>query len=540
MYKAKLIKRFIIYILCLACLLCSSCESGDSEINASDTLKICLGPEPDKLDPQDANSAYSASLAFITHSGLLMYGEKGGITYACAEKCEVSPDGTVYRFTIKDNLKWSDGTALTAYDFYRSWQQAGGKDSTCSNKYMFNCIDGYDEGLLNLDVSDSGKVFEVTLKSPCTYFTELCTLPAFFPVKSGNYSESGFVSNGPFVASKWEHNRSIIFTKNDNWFDNENVEINTIQVMLSDSPAAIYAAYKCGDIHFSDTIPPDETDVLKSSGELYVCDMTGVYYISFNVNSTIFNKFTSSQAAIFRKALGLIINREKIVDTVCMAGQKPAYTFLPLSMIDKKRLYDDRLGKYDDDVKLAIDMLKSIGYKFTSENKLSVQTPIELDYITNESGVLAGVSQSVQADFARVGIKLNILQQDNLTFLVNKRKGNYVMAKSGWLADFNDAVNLLEIHSSDSPNNRCGFGKTECDYAPLWVEYDALIGAIKTERDVNARNDYISQALSFLMDTGAVCPIYYYSDLYLVSDKVRGIYASSYGHKYFMYASFSE
>lgn len=523
----------------MICLLCSACTTGKGCLSASDTLKICLGPEPDKLDPQDANSAYSASLAFITHSGLLMYGENEKITYACAEKCEVSPDGMVYRFTLKDNLKWSDGSTLTAYDFYRSWQQAGGSGSTCTNKYMFNCIDGYDEGRLNIEVSDGGKVFEVTLKSPCTYFTELCTLPAFFPVKNDNYSEAGFISNGPFVASKWQHNRSIIFTKNENWFDSANVEMNTIEVMLSDSPAAIYAAYKCGDIHFSDTIPPDETDVLKDSGELYVCDMTGVYYISFNINSEFFSKFSCEDAAVFRRAIGLLVNREKIVETVCMAGQKPAYTFLPLSMIDKKSQYDDRLGKYDEDVNTAIEMLKSIGYKFTSKNKLSSQTPIELDYITNESGVLAGVSQSVQADFAGIGIKLNILQQDNLTFLVNKRKGNYVMAKSGWLADFNDAVNLLEIHSSDSPNNRCGFGKIECDYAPVWHAYDALIGAIKTQKDVQIRNDYISQALSILMDTGAVCPIYYYSDLYLVSDKVSGIYASCYGHKYFMYASFS-
>ena len=540
MYHVKIFKKTIICTLCMICLLCSACTTGKGCLSASDTLKICLGPEPDKLDPQDANSAYSASLAFITHSGLLMYGENEKITYACAEKCEVSPDGTVYRFTLKDNLKWSDGSTLTAYDFYRSWQQAGGSGSTCTNKYMFNCIDGYDEGRLNIEVSDGGKVFEVTLKSPCTYFTELCTLPAFFPVKNDNYSEAGFISNGPFVASKWQHNRSIIFTKNENWFDSENVEMNTIEVMLSDSPAAIYAAYKCGDIHFSDTIPPDETDVLKDSGELYVCDMTGVYYISFNINSEFFSKFSCEDAAVFRRAIGLLVNREKIVETVCMAGQKPAYTFLPLSMIDKKSQYDERLGKYDEDVCTAIEMLKSIGYKFTSKNKLSSQTPIELDYITNESGVLAGVSQSVQADLAGIGIKLNILQQDNLTFLVNKRKGNYVMAKSGWLADFNDAVNLLEIHSSDSPNNRCGFGKIECDHAPVWHAYDALIGAIKTQKDVQIRNDYISQALSILMDTGAVCPIYYYSDLYLVSDKVSGIYASCYGHKYFMYASFSE
>ena len=533
--NTSLISR-LIFLICLICLLCTGCTVGRCKIRASDTLRICLGPEPDKLDPQSANSAYLSSLAFITHSGLLMYGKNGTVTYACAEKCEVSPDGTVYRFTLKDNLKWSDGSELTAYDFYRSWQQAGGSSSTCSNKYMFNCIDGYEDGRLNLEVLDSGKVFQVTLKSPCTYFREICTLPAFFPVKSNCYSEAGFVSNGPFVSKEWNHNRSMIFTKNSYWFDSEKVEINTIEVMLSDSPAAIYAAYKCGNIDFSDTIPPDETDVLKKTDELFLCDMIGIYYVSFNVNSKIFSGFTSHEASIFRRALGLLINREKIVNTVCMAGQKPAYTYLPTSMIDNNSQYDERLGKHSQDVELAIDMLKSIGYKFTKKNKLSSATPIVLDYITNESGVLGGVSQSIQADFAKIGIKFNILQQDNLTFLENKRNGNYDMAKSGWLADFNDAINLLEIHSSDSANNRCGFGRGNNVYAPKWIEYDALIGAIKTEKNINNRNDYIRQALSLLMDTGAVCPIYYYSDLYLVSDNVKGIYASCYGHKYFMYA----
>lgn len=533
MRTRKYMRIILIYFICL---LCSSCTLGKPDIRALGTLRICLGPEPDKLDPQCANSAYLASLAFITHSGLLMYGETGEVTYACAEKCEVSLDGTVYRFTLKDNLKWSDGTSLTAYDFYRSWQQAGGRNSTCTNKYMFNCIDGYDEGTLNLEVFDGGKVFQVTLKSPCTFFTELCTLPAFFPVKNQCYSEAGFVSNGPFVSKEWNHNRSMIFEKNNNWYDSKNVTVNTVEVMLSDSPAAIYAAYKCGNIDFSDTIPQEEVDVLKKSKELYYCNMIGIYYISFNVNSEIFSRFTKQEAKVFRRALGLLINREKIVNTVCMAGQKAAYSYLPPSMLEDSITDVKPPDQYRRDVESAIMMLKSIGYEFTSNNRLSSATPIEIDYITNESGLSGGICQSIQADYAKVGIKLNIMQQDNFIFLENKRKGNYDMAKSGWLADFNDPINLLEIHSSDSVNNRCGFGKEKNTYAPDWIEYDGLIGAIKTEKDNNTRNDYVRQALRLLSDSGAVCPVYYYGDVYLISDRVDGIYASCYGHKYFMYA----
>lgn len=540
------IKLLLILLVCTICLgnmlFGTGCSITKSDINALDTLKICLGGEPDKLNPQDANTAYLASLAFISHSGLLMCDEDGNPTYACAQRCQVSQDGLVYRFTLRDDLKWSDGSLLNSYDFCRSWQQTGGAQSTSANKYMFSCIDGYDTGVLNVTALDNGRILQVVLSEPCPYFLELCTLPAFFPIKEtdvNKYSQEGFISNGPFVLKEWNHSRSMIFTKNPYWFDCENVSLNKLELMLSDSGAAIYAAYKSGNIDFTDIIPDDEVGGLKNDITLKRCDMLGTYFISFNVNSKIFSKFNKEDAATFRKALGLLINRHKIINTVCIGGQKAARQFLPIGLITGTSQYVTSDSQYITDKNQAIQMLESIGYIFDNNCKLSAQTPITIDYLTNENGAQAGIPQSIQADYANIGITLNIVQQDSATFLESKRNGNFDMAKNGWLADYNDVINFLEIHESSSPNNRSGFGKEINGYAPDWSEYDTLIGLIRADTDANVRNDLATRAQAILMDTGAVCPVYYYSDLYLIRENISGVYTSCYGHKYFMYASVS-
>lgn len=132
----------------------------------------------------------------------------------------------------------------------------------------------------------------------------------------------------------------------------------------------------------------------------------------------------------------------------------------------------------------------------------------------------------------------NLIHGDWNVFLLDRKDGNFTIAREGWLADYNDPVNMLEIFTSDSGNNDMQLGKgTPVSSSPDWTAYDELIGQIRTTTDFAARVDLMHQAEDMLMDTWAVIPIYYYNDVYMQKSNVTGVYATVYGMKYFMYAT---
>ncbi len=194
--------------------------------NGSDTFRINLASEPDYLDPALNSSVDGACLAANSFSGLYTYNAEGVTVPACAEGYEVSEDGLTYTVTLKSGLKWSDGSDLTAADFVYSWQRAIAEDTAADYAYMFDGFKGYDEGELAVEaVDDTTLVFE--LKAPCAYIEDLMAFPTFYPVCQAYVEanavegvpgawcqEAGFVSNGAYVRTEWNHDVSITYVKN--------------------------------------------------------------------------------------------------------------------------------------------------------------------------------------------------------------------------------------------------------------------------------------------------------------------------------------
>ena len=164
---------------------------------------------------------------------------------------------------------------------------------------------------------------------------------------------------------------------------------------------------------------------------------------------------------------------------------------------------------------------------------------ISMTYLTNDGTAHIAVAESVQQDVALLGINLEIKSEDWNVFLEDRKSGNFTIAREGWLADYNDPVNMLEIFTSDSGNNDMQLGKGDkpSDSAPDWTDYNKLIKEIRTTADFSKRVDLMHQAEDMLMDTGAVMPIYYYNDIYMLKSNIKGIYSTIYGMKYFMYAT---
>ena len=416
--------------------------------NGSKTMRINLASEPDYLDPALNSSVDGACLAAASFSGLYTYNEKGVTAPALAEGYKVSADGLTYTVTLKKNLKWSDGSALTAKDFEYSWKRAVAPETAADYEYMFSGFAGYAEGDLAVKAIDDNTL-EFKLIAPCAYIEDLMAFPTFFPVKQsavesyadwltspgGWCQEAGFVSNGPFVCTAWNHDVSMTYEKNPYYYDAANVKIEKLEFMLSADDNAIYAAYNAGNLDLIDSVPTDEVASLIESKnpEFYVVDELGTYYVAFNAKSSLFNGKTPAQAACIREAFSILIDRDYIVENIGQTGQVAANAYIPLGMADGNGgIFKEtaEAGYYDayainkdpaGTIQKAVDLLKAAGYKFTADNKLSSETPISLTYLTNTSSGHIAIAESIQQDLAAVGINLSIQVQDWNVFLEERK-----------------------------------------------------------------------------------------------------------------------
>ena len=185
--------------------------------NGSDTLRLNLSSEPAFLDPALNSSVDGACLAANSFSGLYTYNADGVCVPACAESYTVSEDGLTYTVTLKKDLKWSDGSDLTAADFEYAWKRAASETTAADYGYMFSGFAGYPNEL-NVTAKDD-TTLEFVLTAPCAYMEDLMAFPTFYPVKKeaveanpdwettpgGWCSEAGFVSNGAYVCTGWDH-----------------------------------------------------------------------------------------------------------------------------------------------------------------------------------------------------------------------------------------------------------------------------------------------------------------------------------------------
>ena len=388
--------------------------------------------------------------------------------------------GTEYTFHLRES-KWSNGEEVTANDFVYSWNRVVADETAADYSYLFDVMERNADGSLAVEATDD-YTLTVKLVAPCAYFIDLTAFPTFYPVYQADVEaanpdgtnpgawaqEAGFVSNGAFTLQTWNHNESMVYVKNDNYYDADKVTMDTLEFMLSDDDTAIYAAYNSGDLDFADTVPNDEIQSLLSNPKFHIVDNLGTYYAGFNVNSDMFAGKTVQQAADMRHAISLLIDRQYIVDTVGQTGQQLADAFVPLGMADgnggefHNKSYYDATKTGADMVEEAKALLENAGYTFTEngDGSYAISPALGFEYLTNTSTGHVAVAESIQADLSILGIEVTIKQEDWNVFLADRKSGNYSgMCREGWLADYNDPINMLEIFTSDSGNNDMQLGK---------------------------------------------------------------------------------
>ena len=469
-------------------------------VTPDNTFNANLASEPDHLDPALNSSVDGACLAILAFSGLYRYSESGALVAEIADgDPEISEDGMTYTFKIKEGLKWSDGETLDAEDIVYSWNRLADPNTAADYSYLCDSMNlaRNDDETLAIEASDDGLTFTVHLTKPCAYFLDLCAFPAFFPVPEQAVTEAdpngenpgawaleaGFVCSGPMKCTAWKHNESMTYEKNENYWDQDHVSLDSINFMLSADDTAIYNAYNDGSLQFIDTVPNDEIPNVIENDDFFIVPNLGTYYVCFNVNSPLFDGKTPEQAAAMREAFSLLIDRQYIVDAVGQTGQQPAATFIPAGMADGQGGVfaandadyeypvtwdfdgEEAVGYFDPtetgagNIEAAIALLEEAGFEFDDAGMLSDSTPITVEYLTNDGTGHIAIAQSIQQDLATIGINMEIKSEEWNVFLNDRKNGQFDFAREGWLADYNDPINMLEMWLTDSGNNDAQFGR---------------------------------------------------------------------------------
>lgn len=605
--------------LILACIvLFTFAACGGNKAN-DNYLAVCLASEPMTMDPALNSTADGATMLAHLFSGIAKWSEdeNGNLVIVADAAQELTDgvenaDGTVtYTYKLRDNLTWSDGKAVTASDFVYAWNRAASPELAGDYNYMFDVIKGYSEmweSKPSGDVDKDGnpipeyvnpdaklavkaidsKTLSVTLNNNVSYWNELLAFPTYYPVRKDIVADESwatkpetYISNGAYCLTQWQHNSVITLTKNENFYDEANITMPEIRFYLSDDANNMLTNFKNGDWLLIDNVPTNEMSALKQAypDEYVVSGQLGTYYVCWNINERLLpdeTELSASRAekaqAEIRSALGLLLDRNYIVEQIAQGGQVAASSFVAMGLTnpDGTQFYqtagssEEFYGYYNVSPKAfeanyqkALKILKKY-YTFDETTGKFTNVPT-LSYIYNTGEGHQAIGEYIQGAFAAVGIKVELSNQEWNTFLQTRKNGDYSVARNAWLADYNDPISFLDMWTTASGNNDVQFGRDNhknasiydldlTDYginykvkAATWSEtYDRLIAEIKSCDDSETRYDLMHLAEDMLMSTGCITPIYYNTDIFMIDSSVKGFYCNPLGYKYFMYTTISD
>jgi oligopeptide transport system substrate-binding protein len=528
----------IMYILSvLIILLLTACGGDDKgtdpqgEKIVEQVLNFNLDADPPSIDPQLNTDSSGAMVINNTFEGLMRNDAKGKPQPAMAKSVDISEDKTVYTFHMRDGVKWSDGKPVTAEDFKYAWLR--GLDPKVASEYAYQLYyikggQAYFKGKgkredVAIEVIDD-KTLKVTLEAPTPYFLNLVTFFTYMPVRKDVVEQrpEGWakdpkltVSNGPFVLSEYIMNDRIILTPNENYWNKENVKLTKLNLTMIIEGSTVLTAYDNNEIDVvSGQVPTQEIPKRQMEDPTFLAmPYLGTYYYLFNVDKAPTNDIN------VRKALSLAIDREAIVNEITKAGQEAATGFVPTGLYDSKgNDFRKTAGDYGMSTKANIELAREYLAKAGYPNGEGMP-PVELMYNTSESH--KAIAEAIQQMWKKnLNIDVTLANQEWAVFKVTRSQGNFQVMRSVWLGDYNDPMTFLDMWTSYSGNNNAQWRATKDGKFPENAEFTKLIEESKLVSG-EERDEKLYSAEKILMDNTIIAPLYYYTGIVLIKDRVK-------------------
>ena len=515
-------------------------EDTSKSEDVKQELVFNLGADPETIDPTLNTASEAASIIVNAFECIMTLDENDNAIEGAAESLDVSDDGLVYTIKLRKDGKWSDGEPVVAENFYYSWMRALTKETAAEYSYQLYYIKNAEKYYNGEATADEVGIkivddytLEVTLEAPTSYFPQLLAFPTYAPLREDIVSADPegwatkpetYVSNGAFKLVKWDMKDQLVFEKNDNYWNKDNVKLDKVTFKLVTDETTAYSELQAGNFDVVNSVPTNEIEPGKEAGLVHVMPKLGTYFFAINVGkqdtlSEDVKKALSNK--LVRQAINLAVDRQEIIDNVAKAEQVPAYSFVPQGIYnaDGSEFADKEYfnpSDMDGNVEKAKELLKEAGY----ENGEGLPT-IELMY--NSEGAHKDICQIIQQNLAEVGINIELTNQEWAVFLNTRQNGEYEFARHGWIGDYSDPMTFLDMWVTGGGNNDCGFSN---------AEYDKLIADAKVETDLTKRTEMLRKAEDILMDEMPIIPIYYYTTVMGWKENVKGVQVSVLGNVY--------
>ena len=507
-------------------LILTACSGGESRVEQGNTegiLHFANGAEPQTLDPHVSTGKPESYIQDALLEGLISLNP---FTLEpepeMAERWEISEDGRIYRFYIRDDAKWSNGDPLTAEDFEWSWWRA--LQPALGNLYVYMLYavenaEAYatgqidDFGAVGVKALE-GNILEVTLAEPTPYFLQLLNHHATYPVHRQTLESIGsptsrfspwdrpgtMVTNGAFVLDEWIVNRRLAVKKSDNYWDKDEVDLEGIVFYPTENVSTEERMFRSGQLHRTGTLPLDKVPVYRDAenpafqSQRYL----GSYFYRFNTTREPFDDVR------VRKAMAMTIDRELLLETLTHGTDEPAYAITPPGTLGYQ---PPKLFSFDPQAAQAL--LVEAGYP-DGEGFPTV----ELLFNTSESHRKIAVAIQ-QMWKEHLNIDISLVNQEWKVYLDTVNQKEYDLARAGWIGDYVDPNTFLDMWVTDGGNNRTGWSNP--DYDRIVLRETPKIA------DQEERFESFYRAETMLMEAMPIIPIYTYSTKRLVSPHVKGM-----------------
>lgn len=498
-------------------------------------LKINLSAEPPTLDPAQAKDSQTNTVLKFLYEGLVRIDADGKEAPGVAKDWTISEDGLKYVFNLNPDAKWSNGDAITAEDFVRSWERALKPETASPYAYQLYYIkgaEGYnlskDETYKGTKITDFSQVgvkatdehtLEVTLENPTPYFLGLTAFYTYYPVhKSADTNDKFFtdyknmIVNGPFTMDQYAKGQKIVVKKNEGYHAAADIKLSEINMSLTNSSASELQAYKSGQLDYTGApngeIPSDQIPSVKAElpDEFKATGIASTYYYQFNVNEAPFNNVK------IRKAFAMAIERQLIVDKVTQGGQIPAFGFVPPGIRGENGEFRDE--HKDDYFTENVEEAKKLLAEGMKEEGYTTLPAVTLIYNTSDGH--AKIALAVADMWKKnLGVDVKTENQEWGVFLENRQNQNFQVARAGWSADYNDPYNFLEMWTTGNTNNDAKFSNEQFD--------KDVKETVKSADPATRMAAFADAEKVLIQDEMAVMPIYYYTNVSLTKPYLKGV-----------------
>ena len=470
------------------------------------------------LDPHKTSTVEEHNILMDLFSGLVTDDANGNIIPGAAESWTVSGDGKVYTFKLRKDDVWSDGTPVKASDVVFSWKRV--LDPATGSEYASMAFP-----VLNAEDINAGKkkadelgikaiddyTLEVTLKGPTPYFLEMLTHHAMYPVNEANVTKFGadyvkpgnLVSNGAFTLAENVPGDHIKLVKNPKFYDAANVKLDVVNYIPTEDRAAGVKRYKAGEVDSMNDFPGEQLAEMKKEmgDQLHMGPELGTYYYIFKSQKAPWNN------AELRNAISMVIDRDQLAEKVWKNSMLPGWSLVPPGVKGYSAAVMDysKMGQLDRE-----DAAKKVFEKLG----ISPAHPMKVEIRYNTSENHKNTATAIQEMLKPFGFDVSFVTSDGKThYSYLEQKGDFDIARAGWIADFKDPVTFLNLGHTGDGNNYGEYSNKD---------YDALLDQAAVEPDPAKRMDELSKAEAILVKELPVLPLLYYANHNLVSPKIHG------------------